>query len=210
MERKLFLILISIVAAALGLGGCGDDPTPINREPAGEACAAGGVRIGEGDEAFFICHSSVAEEAPGENCAAGGLRVEDGEGVRYVCSALPDDEEGLRIEALPIDAALLHCGSEAIRIIQPGADEEEHILCIKRAFTYGPLVRFLESLHDAFALYTEDASCEWENEDQEEAFLDDLETSEFNYRYILVNSSCTADILSLLGVPPEGSHVEHW
>src|SRR5690554_3585953 len=208
MERKLFLIFISIAAMAIGLGGCGDD-TSIEREPAGEACPAGGVRIGEGDEAFYICDSTFTEEAPGENCPAGGLRVEDGEGVRYVCNASPDGEDALRIETLPIDEAVVHCGSEAVRIIQPGADEEEKILCIKSAFTYEPLVRVVEAQGDMRAFYDEGNSCEWEDEGDEENFIGFQIYLRHAHHYVFVHGSCTSDILSLLGPPPEGSHVGH-
>src|SRR5690554_1359827 len=208
MERKLSLILISIAAMAIGLGGCGDD-TSIEREPAGEACPAGGVRIGEGDEAFYICDSTFTEEAPGENCPAGGLRVEDGEGVRYVCSASPNGEDGLRIEALPIDEAVVHCGSEAIRIIRPGADEEEQILCIKSAFTYEPLVRVVEAQRGTLKLFDEDSSCEWENDDHEENFIDERLYLHMAHHQAFVYGSCTSDILSLLGPPPEGSKIGH-
>ncbi|MCA9514139.1 MAG: hypothetical protein KC635_04295, partial [Myxococcales bacterium] len=88
-------------AGAAGKDGVG---VTLSVEPAGDHCAAGGVRVDSADGTTWVCHGvmgaagpqgsagisvTATSLAPGDECAFGGVRVDSERGPVFLCNGTP-------------------------------------------------------------------------------------------------------------------------
>lgn len=194
-----FLVLMLSVAAF----GCGDEPKlDIEIEPAGENCALGGIKITDGDAVHYSCETAAIREAAGENCAAGGIKVIGADGDYYIC----ENTSHFEFEQVPAGSAEHSCLGAAMKITLQGETNEVKYVCLAG-----------DTIHDAFRRVLDNLLINFFDrvpEHIEACITTDWQREDFDWAYrefqamIPFLTSCTFDILTIVGPPPANSIVE--